>query len=327
MWLLMGLVSFWVGTIRTETCPPLYPSKNKVRALQRYRNGLAPVVFLHIQKAGGTSVCEMWAQEMSLRNGTSVDRGDNCNGDWQGLLRKPDRLPSSPQLLVSMEPAYNFMGSFPEEYYSHTHSVLSSSGKHAFWRSVPAITAVRHPLESALSAFTYDFAYYRQSIWGSCRKRNIDINTCMQYAIEVREGKNLHGDIWGGYQRNKIVTHILGNFMTMHLSSSGLLEEAKDNLARFSLVMDLKDPTTALRLLHCVLGWTHVPAVTHANEGRTKTRQKRRSRLNISAALSPPLLTRMRSYMHDDVELYAYAKQLIQGHMQALESHASKLSH
>jgi len=43
----------WIISAAPESCDPLEPMHQKRAALQRYKQGLAPLLFMHIQKAGG----------------------------------------------------------------------------------------------------------------------------------------------------------------------------------------------------------------------------------------------------------------------------------
>lgn len=57
----------------------------------------------------------MYVRELASRN-VSVDRGDNCNGDWKALAVSPTSAPLFAGQVVGMEPAYDFMGRFPAAY-------------------------------------------------------------------------------------------------------------------------------------------------------------------------------------------------------------------
>ena len=92
------------------SCPALEPhALSKTASADRYKSGKAPLLFYHVQKAGGTSFCEMYVQVLAKRNVT-VDRGDNCNGPWRELVANPTMAPKSPGQIISVEPAYEFMG-------------------------------------------------------------------------------------------------------------------------------------------------------------------------------------------------------------------------
>ncbi len=324
-----------------EICQALLPSSQKTSALQKYKSGAAPMLFWHVQKAGGSSFCDMNMHELRSRNLTA-DRGDNCNdGTWKNYLDGHFDKPKVRGKMIGLEPAYAFIGGFPSSYHAimgknlHFDSKSKKSKEPAFWTALPHVLGIRHPLDSALSAFTYEFAFYKGSILGSCIKwsklhptanslassssiynnaAEKHVEKCMLMAMEVKDGIKEYEEIWGDYQRNKIRSHVLGNFLVDHLSVGGNLEEAKANLRRFSMVFDITMGRITTHLARCVLGWSHVTSVAHANHLEKRSNKRRISFSSLEQQLTPTTRDRMRQYQQKDLELYAYALQLITSH-------------
>jgi hypothetical protein len=346
------------GSSSSYLCGPLLADPVKVRTLRRYHDGRVPLLFWHIQKAGGTSFCQMMINEMNARNQSASD-GDNCNGPWQELVNTSTvRRPATAGLGFSMEPAYTLGESFPEEYYSIMEDVLANRYQlavnkpsfqymynifgttksksetknkiknknnslkqnqyitgHPFWTKLPHVLAVREPFSMALSAFTYHFANTRQSVLGSCLKRKLTVDECMQNAFEVVDGIDDHKEIWGNYQRTKIKTHTHGNFLLLHLSANGDIEEAKANLRRFTVIFDLSHEELSTHLLLCTLGWTHVTEIPKVNTHRQNVKNtRRRPPPPVLRRITNETLWRWRTYLMKDQELYQYAVSLIRAH-------------
>ena len=347
-------------------CNPLHPTSSKLKSLDCYKDGKCNLFFWHIQKAGGSSICETMSQELTLRNkkqynnnSTIIDyKGDNCNGPWLQILEESYKIkeiskkfkPDISGKMISIEPAYNYLEHFPSSYHSNPFTKkmlnekpnLSGLGDDSidggpFWSLYPHFIAIRHPFESSLSAFTYDFAGSRQSILGSCLKRKLSIEMCMKYAIDVKENLNNHTDVWGSFQRTKIRTHLLGNFLLSHLSThSGsssrsndndnninyYLTQAKLNLKRMSLIVDLSFETISLDLMQRVLGWHHVATVPKLNAGSSKKGRRAKEisggAHGIKKQLSKEMIETIRSYMKTDEDLYNYGLSLMMEHYNKL---------
>jgi hypothetical protein len=137
-----------------QHCSPLLPSDLKRSRLQRYQTGLTPLMFWHLQKAGGSSICAMFVKEHKYRN-LSASKGDNCNGPWQELLDGYKHTPPTagatvgnsaensannannannakstvfqipyPGFMVGMEPGHNWAKKFPRAYHTRMGGLL-----------------------------------------------------------------------------------------------------------------------------------------------------------------------------------------------------------
>ena len=136
----------------------------------------------------------------------------------------------------------------------------------------------------------------------------------MQLAIDVREGLKVRGGMWTAFQLNKIRTQVLGNFITMHLSLNEDIEEAKANLRRFSLIFDItRGPGFGdLDLIRCVLGWEGVETIRSTNVNTGGGHHS--GHAYITDQLSNSTMARAMKYIAKDVEVYAYALELIKEH-------------
>jgi hypothetical protein len=152
--------------------------------------------------------------------------------------------------------------------------------------------------------------------------------------MDVREGLRVPRGMWTAFQRNKIRTQVLGNFITMHLSLNEDVEEAKTNLRRFSLIFDItRGPGFGdLDLIRCVLGWEGVEVIDRSNVNTGGGHHS--GHAYITDHLSNSTIARAMKYIAKDMEVYAYALELIEEHFESSgalkhvgsEVHASELS-
>ena len=137
--------------------------------------------------------------------------------------------------------------------------------------------------------------------------------------MKVKENINEHDDVWGNYQRSKIRTHVLGNFLLTHLSSNNDLNEAKRNLNRMSIIVDLSLSTISLDLIQNRLGWNGINVIPKANDVKTKKgRRSKEAQRGVINYLTSNQINKIRSYIKKDEELYEYGLQLMLKHHQNL---------
>ena len=154
----------------------------------------------------------------------------------------------------------------------------------------------------------------------------------MHLAMDVREGFRVPGGMWTAFQLNKIRTQVLGNFITMHLSVNEDVEEAKTNLRRFSLIFDItRGPGFGdLDLIRCVLGWEGVETIGRSNINTGGGQHPDPGHAYITDQLSNSTIARAMKYIAKDIEVYAYALELIEEHFKnsgALKHVGSKVLH
>lgn len=323
-----------------------------------------PAMFWHIQKSGGTAMCQMSVDELRFRKcdlHSAVQRKGgrpDCSGNYglpdgkstrgfQLLVGgvNPRKIINAIQYskftMLDMEPADRFSKDFPASYHEYMRPVLSNNetgpgpipAVHPLWTSVPHIIALRDPLKASMSTMHYGFAMYKlqpdkyirfrgdwdkegvmTNILTACTLKKISIKGCINLMFTVREGET-HPNIWGEYHEMKIRTQVLGNFITMHLSATEDLEEAKRNLERFALVLDLTDRERhdrCVRLMQCTLGW-HTTSFIRAANVQSHTDE-------LSDYFTEEQQVQLRKYLAKDIELYEYGMSLMDKHDEARAS-------
>ena len=103
--------------------------------------------------------------------------------------------------------------------------------------------------------------------------------------------------IFDHYVQHRIRTQILGNFTIHHLSLNNDLQEAKNHLSRFSLIIDVTLDSVASTLMRCTMGW---PMVRHM----VKQRESVISSKSLLDLLSEETLLRFRHILRHELELY-----------------------
>uniref|UniRef100_A0A7S0IKE0 Uncharacterized protein n=1 Tax=Calcidiscus leptoporus TaxID=127549 RepID=A0A7S0IKE0_9EUKA len=163
-----------------------------------------------------------------------------------------------------------------------------------------------------MSAFNFRH-YIQHDVIGVCQKRNVtSLLECFERCLDLCMGgrSSPQYDFFAKLapaQANMVSSQICGNFLTQHLSHTGTLGVAKQNLRRFSLIIDLAShPILSSELLGCVLSWSN--PMSHPINRNDDPSQLRLSDLSTSHLQS------MRRLLHDDLVLYDEALSLMAQH-------------
>jgi len=306
-------------------CQALLSTPAKEEALLAYRAGDLPLLFWHPQKAGGSTFCQMAVEEMRDRGIKTLDRRrpdqrPDChfNGAFKAVIggramMKRSELTLPALQVVDMEPAYTFWNDFPTSYHAYIEPVLRPVDRdeqaHAVWSFVPHAIAVREPLGRASSAFFFNFLQGGTGFDGSIHQRCVDhglnITQCVHNMFAVLEGASFPR-MWPRLYEVKIRTQVLGNFLTMHLSTNEDLGDAKANLRRFALIVDATSPEQHIKTSHlvsCTLGWRHE---------RDAAVQNVHAHPQLHDILPASQTARLRALLQMDSALYAYAAELVE---------------
>ena len=210
-------------------CPPIQPTPNKERTLEQFRrkNYSAPLMFWHLQKRGGSSICVMMIRSYAR----TLQRKDirenyhwsaNCNDQDMStnIVMNPHTYLTHyrpyGKYFVAIEPSYSVHNTwtwadpndFPFKYHDQPSTKLLLDTKHpstdSAWNAAVHFIAVRHPLESAISAFHYVFQPDRDTIFDRCDAFNMTLNACMLAVIQVAEHKLPSPALSSTYQRYQV---------------------------------------------------------------------------------------------------------------------------
>jgi hypothetical protein len=288
-----------------QNCEPLLPTREKLAALADYRQENAPLIFWHIQKAGGTYFSELYDKEFKRRG---HDRHSNKHYQrfdetalniktWQTSYRNKDFY------ALFLEPGYRFEGKFPRDYRSSRigQVLLNWQWREKYnevWSKYVHVILLREPLDLAMSALRYQFVHMRQSIFDTCLQNGWNANDCMEVLFHIKEDKDYSkASYFTDEQINRIRQQILGNFTINHLSLTGDLEEAKRRLSRFHLIIDLSKQDQADYLISCVLGWRIDHDVKRNKNAEIKAK-------DVFADLKPKTIERWSQYLTYERQLY-----------------------
>ena len=301
---------------KKKFCQALLSSPAKEEALLAYRAGNLPLLFWHPQKAGGSTFCQMAIEEMRDRGMQVPERKGRPDCHFHGAFKavidlRTKELPALQ--VVDFEPAYTFWKDFPTSYHTYIEPVLMPVDRdeqaHAVWSLVPHAIAVREPLGRASSAFFFNFLQGSTGFDGSIHQRCVDhglnITHCVHNMFAVLEGASFP-HMWPPLYEVKIRTQVLGNFLTMHLSTNEDLGEAKANLRRFVLIVDASSPETHTKTSHlvsCTLGWRYE---------RDAAVQNVHEHPQLQDLLPASQIARLRALLQTDSALYAYAAELVE---------------
>lgn len=308
-------------------CEPLIHNRKegyKLQTLKNYRNEMAPLIFWHVQKAGGTSFCRM-ARSFYVTSGRRIRvDNQNCNSDYykivtQNISMWNSTLQPMGYRFFSFEPSDADFIRFPARYHTDpaTLTLLNSTyggvnHENAWSKMVHAI-ALRHPLDLSLSAFNYKFPEMNNSITGSCRDHNLSMDDCMQECFKVMENPTPYAlftnhSIFSVNQIHRIRSEVLGNYTIAHLSLTNNLAGAKQILSKFSLIVDLTYNSMATTLITCTLGWFTVQKTLRSGAN------EKFPTVDIIDTLSLKTYLQLQTYLKYEILLYNHAMHLSQAH-------------
>ena len=206
-------------------CDPVAPTPGKEKTLNLFRreNYSVPVIFWHLQKAGGSTICQLLIDSFArtlkrpeLRK--MYHSHTNCN--IPEMIAEVVESPTAfsvkyrPQgkFFAAMEPSHAARTKkddpvidpnvFPFKYHDQPHirhllgagdldkktsSNSSASNETLAWTNAVHVIGLRHPLDMAMSAFQYVFQPDRFSMLDRCHAWNMTINECVTAAMDLIE--------------------------------------------------------------------------------------------------------------------------------------------
>lgn len=208
----------------------------KTENLKQYRDeSNSPLLFWHVQKAGGSSFCRMARTFYTTTKRRIKMDNMNCNSDkYKEIVKNIDTWNQTyrPQgyRMFSVEPSDAEMHTFPMKYHLSpaTLTLLNSSydskANYDAWHKIVHVIALRNPVELSLSAFNYQFPGEEISITSTCRDRHLSMDSCMQECFKIAENLTITGiapnkhPFFNAAQIKRIRSEVLGNYTINHLS-------------------------------------------------------------------------------------------------------------
>jgi len=252
------------------------------------KEGTAPLLFLHIQKAGGSTLCKM-AKANDLRvpkeSVLKVDRasitGKNCN---------PSNAEAAAAWYGSAHWQLAYTRQTKVQFFANEKFLQSSLP----WGRMGFITVLRHPLERLVSHF-YHFG-------PNCKPKvpatNFeDFVECSEKNIMVRRLCGCLGDpqlVGCGNATKGMITDLE--------MTSAHLECAKDRLRRFTVVLIMDALSVAGDLLRERLGWKL------ADFDKLRSGTSNQISVEDLYKVYPTVKVKMAAHHKLDMELYEYAK-------------------
>ena len=192
-------------------CSPIQPTSYKNNTLDKLRrqNYTAPMMFWHLQKAGGSSLCGTFVRSYARTTKHAIRHNylwsANCNDQEMStnIITNPSSYMKKyrpyGKYFVAIEPSYSVNNTwewvdpndFPFKYHDQPSTKLLLDTHHAStdtaWNAAVHFIAVRHPLQMAISAFHYAFQPDRDTIFDHCDAFNMTMNACLLAVIHVAE--------------------------------------------------------------------------------------------------------------------------------------------
>ena len=192
-------------------CRPINPTLNKENTLNNLRRNhyTAPMMFWHVQKAGGSSLCSTFIRSYSRTTTHSLREiypwYANCNDPEMStdiIMNQPSYVTKYRpygKYFVAIEPSHSMNNSwkwvdpndFPFKYHDQPATKVLLDPTHpstdAAWNAAVHFIAVRHPLQLAISAINYAFQPDHDTLLDRCDALNLTINACLLAMIQVAE--------------------------------------------------------------------------------------------------------------------------------------------
>ena len=192
-------------------CLPVQPTLNKETTLNNLRrnNYTAPLLFWHVQKTGGSSLCGTFIRSYGRTTTHNIRPmypwAANCNDQQMStdiILNPPSYVSKYRpfgKYFVAIEPSHAVNNTwtwvdpndFPFKYHDQPTSKVLLDPSHPStdtgWNAAVHLIAIRHPLQLAISAFHYAFQPDRDTIFDRCDAFNMTIKACLLAMIEVVE--------------------------------------------------------------------------------------------------------------------------------------------
>ena len=191
-------------------CSSIQPTSNKENILDQLRkNYTVPLMFWHVQKTGGSSLCGTFVRAYT-RTTKHMIRDNypwsaNCNDQEMStdIIMNPSSYMTKyrpyGKYFVAIEPLYSVNNTwvwvdpndFPFKYHDQPSTQLLLDTHHAStdaaWNAAVHFIAIRHPLQLAISAFNYKFQPDRDSIFDRCDAFKLTLNECLLAMIQIAE--------------------------------------------------------------------------------------------------------------------------------------------
>jgi hypothetical protein len=288
-----------------EECDPLLPTKIKQSTLEKFRHEKCPMIFWHVQKSGGTYFTGLFDHEYEKRGHTRQNTRfyQRFDADALEITKWEQTFRSQGYYALFMEPGNIFRTTFPNDFRSSQQAQILlnktiGTRYEGVWNDYIHVITIRKPLDLAMSALRFQFHLMGGSIYSVCSDHNVTTNDCMKELFRIKDKKlNWLENYFNKEQLNRIREEILGNFTINHLSLMGDLEEAKERLSRFHLIIDLSYQNKAYYLISCVLGWKNKFWANSNTNNAVKSH-------DIFENLSNETIARWSEYLRYDQELY-----------------------
>jgi hypothetical protein len=183
-----------------KLCSPLLPTTQKRDALVRFHNDSSILVYWHVQKCGGSTMCRLMQEDATAHHHWNAarigdSRANNCKGPFKNLLKVEDglanvrRMQDKGRQFMALEPADYFKKEWPSKYHEeygakyhmlHYSSDAAEGDLSVLWTAVPHVLTVREPTSRAGSALTYKFFGWGQSLQEACAALGLDAGASKQ---------------------------------------------------------------------------------------------------------------------------------------------------
>lgn len=309
------------------TCSPL--NENAKASVDTYRSnsGKVPLVFWHVQKSGGTTFCRLMREDaMQHRQWTPRKRDtltNNCKGNWRTVFRNggdPGKLSHfvrEGHPFVAFEPADEYKAQWPQAYQTEMKTLGIFMDDSPLWTAVPHILLLRHPLQRAMSAFTYKFWGWSTTAHQACLSHGLTTDACLQAAFTLKHTGKYDERMWTQHQANVVLHQVVGSFLTDHLSQSGTVDDSISTLQRFALILDLSYPSSAAFMSSCVLGWSNIsPASFSEKHNAQSTNDTKHNPVSdgLLREISRETRRELSTFLTNDERVYRHAIHLMQQH-------------
>lgn len=313
------VASGWIG-MDGEYDPHLGPCdirivKARAQALKKARNGDGKILFKHMHKAGGSTLCNIARQNVRAEKAPIPGGNDGWDTNCVPQIAYVKNGVSLPTVEAEKEGAWyggvcyaSHLSVAAQRTLDVTHKDLdfiASEGPMpdtlALDLPVAWVTMLRDPLDRTLSSYRW---------WQFLADRFRDkpkVRTALCDAYQSPDPDASLHDWLEVYPDNWMVRVLCGRSVLMDKSiiiTEMHLKAAKARLNQFSLVMVLEEMESSMTLLSSTLGWADVDAEALRANVMSNTSAR------IALANEPDLLKELTSKNEMDLELYKYGQEL-----------------